>query len=44
MKLTLRHPGAAAAPSRWIPLRLAGVTREVAHPAACCPASAPLHL
>lgn len=32
MKLTLRHPGAAAAPAAWIPLELAGTIRPVATP------------
>ncbi|MFE7775411.1 hypothetical protein ACFU5O_16225 [Streptomyces sp. NPDC057445] len=44
MKLTLRHLAAAAALTTEIPLRLAGVTRAVAHPAATCSASANLDL
>ncbi|MEJ8658585.1 hypothetical protein [Streptomyces sp. MS1.AVA.4] len=44
MKLTLRHPGAAAAPAAWIPFELAGTTRPVATLAADRPASGPRHL
>ncbi|MGW2563517.1 hypothetical protein ACWCXB_30700 [Streptomyces sp. NPDC001514] len=40
MKLTLRHPAAAAAKSTGITLRLAEATRAVAHSAASCSASA----
>ncbi|WP_257153793.1 hypothetical protein [Streptomyces lunaelactis] len=44
MKLTLRHPAAAAARNTGITLKLAGATRAVAHPAVSCSAGASPYL